>query len=156
MSNILNPRAEAFQTLVDLWRKVRSGAYVYVKRGAVNWATFVFEKYPRAVTIVQDECSLLKSAGNREAAVTFEIMAKIPPKPANDPDRDIIEINDELQDEMILDAEKVLQHFQLKKSSVDSDFSVAYKVITENTVITEVHDPVIAVQGILIPFDIGF
>jgi len=142
--------------MVDLWRKVRSGAYVYVKRGAVNWATFPFQKYKRCVSIVQDEVSLLKSEGRREAAVTFEIMSLIPVKAVDDPTKDIIEINDVLEDEMIFDAERVLLHLSQAESKIEPGMKVTAKVVTEDSEATEVHDPDIGVQGIVIPFTIGF
>lgn len=140
-------RRNALKKLKELWKGARNGVY-FVKRGAVNWGTFDFDAKPRAVAILVDRGSFLRINGINYADVAFEICAQMRATPGEP------EIDDELLDELIDDAERVI--YDLQESKDKEDNPVVLKVSKDTAEYEEFHDVEKKIQGIIVKVSIEF
>lgn len=152
----LTPRAVLLQALREEAGKLRNGAY-YAKRGAINWVTFPFEKYGRAIAIMMDDADLFRKrqSGFKGGSISIEIFAAMPEVK----DEDRVEIDDTLMDEIIEDAEGLVSYLETARVTVttsDGTVPVAYKVDSDAASYLEAHDASMKVQGIVVQFSVTF
>lgn len=140
-----SPRKVLMDTLRILADESRSGAY-FVKRGAIDWATFAFASHPRAIALMADHMGLLQVDGMRPVSVGIEMAARMPE--TTDPP----EIDDGLMDEMIEDVEEIVYGLQSQKD--DRGDTVAFRVDPRESSIREFHDVSLRVQGIVAQFNV--
>jgi len=133
------------ETLTTRWSEVRGGSY-YVKRGAISWPSFDFERRPRAVAIMADELLFLRAEAPMD--VSFEVAASMP-GPTEDP-----QIDEGLIDELADDTEWVVRKL-IEAVDTQGD-CVALRVAEQDARIIEWHDPTIRVQGIVAFFQVTF
>jgi hypothetical protein len=134
------------ERLVDLCRKVRSGAY-HVKRGAIDWAEFPFDQIPRAIAVITDEENLLEKQMGNDASISLELFAKRQ-------EGDAKELSDALQEELRKDAKEVV--LQLLTEQDRSGDSVIFHIPPATARLVHVHDDGLKVQGIYAQFDVSF
>ncbi len=134
----------------SLARQVRNGRY-HVRRGAVNWAAWPFERYRSAWSILCDSTTLLgdsDEAGFNVAAISFEIFAK------GDTDKDDFGIDDNLMGEFRADARLVLRH--LLEQTLPNGDPVVTKLERNSASATEALDSERGLQGLIVSFVIGY
>lgn len=136
------------QTLKSLACQVRNSSY-FVRRGAINWATFPFSRYPRAISIIIDDSSIfgpVKGAFDT-ANISLEMFTHL--ADIEEP----MDLNDELMEELREDAAWILQTLMSAKDT--SDNCVIYKLDRETRVI-EASDSNLKVQGIVVTSSVTF
>ncbi len=137
-----SPRARLLEFLKSAWKSQRNNAYKKVVRGVVNWASFPFEKFDRAVSIHVDRSNFLEvDCGQNRATVSFEIMGKVPKM---DEDGNI---DDGLLDEFYADAKRVVELSQLEGNS--SGDPLVLNVQRDKNIALEVRDADLGVQGLV-------
>lgn len=136
-------RVAMLTKLLDLCRKARNGEY-YVKRGAVNWTTFPFDKRPRAISVQVDDFSILRQTGMNEGKLSLEMASRMAEE-TTDPQIDDTEI-----DRLISDAEGIL--YGLMKAVDKAGDSVLLRLDRESVNVVEFHDTSRMVQGIVVSF----
>ncbi len=143
-----SPRRVVMESLRDLARAQRSGAY-FVKRGDIVWATFPFDRFPRAMALMVDVMSCAPTEGETHTAIIrIDAAAQIPDR--TDPP----EIDDGIHDELIDDVECVI--YGLGPLKDDRGDTVAYRIDPEKSGIREFHDAGLRVQGIHAQFTVKF
>lgn len=130
----------AMESLIGISRKARNGAY-FVKRGAIVWEEFQFDRHPRAISIQVDERDFLRQTCRADCAIEFA--AAIPGT------AEIPEIDDGLMDEFTEDVEAIVRAWRAAADSVGS-FVIGF---TPGK-ITEFHDVDYRVQGVTAKFSI--
>lgn len=141
-----SPRQVVRDTLVKYAKQVRNSGY-FVKRGAIVWSSFPFGEHPRAIAIMFDDIGILRQKGMTEAKIGIEMFASMPE--GTEP-----EIDDGLLDELIEDAEFILQKTIRERDSVGD--SVILRLDGETANVVESHDSTKRVQGIVVTFNVNF
>lgn len=137
----MSARKDVTDKIKALAKSVRNSAY-FVKRGYINWATFDFTSYPRAISILVDEERLLRDTkGFADARISLEIFTKIPP--STDPPQ----IDDGVLDELIDDARWIVE--QLEQARNAQGDPVVFKISRNTSALVESHDATLEVQGIV-------
>lgn len=132
-------RARLLRFTKNEWVSIRNGAYTKVIRGAVNWASFPFEKFPRAVSIHVDNSTLVpNTTGMNSATISFEIMSKMPKDPEN--------IDDSLLDEFYEDALQIVR--KICQEGHSSGNPLIFRRDQQNSAI-EARDAGLGVQGLI-------
>lgn len=142
-----SPRKVALDTVKALAKKVRSGAY-FVKRGAINWTTWDFEKHPRAISIQLDRVTLFKVNGMNDGVITLEMFSRMSSKEVPP------EIDDGVMDELLEDAEAIF--LGLMSAEDKQGDSVVTKLEQDSTEVVESHDTSLRVQGIVVTVPVTF
>ena len=135
-------RQLAMDSLKAVAKKVRNGVY-FVKRGAIVWGEFAFDKHARAISIQMDERDFMKATNRAECALEFAAAI-----PGTD---EIPEIDDGLMEEFADDAEAIL-----KACLADSDSVGNFILGFAPGKMAEFHDVDIRVQGLIVKFTIDF
>lgn len=141
---VFSPRGNVLNLAKQLWLSIRSNSYKFVHRGPVNWATFPFEQYPRAVAILCDEADIFatsEQAGTTNMLMAFEIFAKLPEDISK-------ELDDHLLDEFFLDTQKVLRDMISAKDP--SDTPIVMRIPKNGARAVETHDANLGVQGLIV------
>lgn len=131
-------------TVLRLCRELRTnkGANKYrVFRGAVNWAAHDFEAYPVAISVHCDDTSFLRGEGNNEAAISLEMMMKMPESAEG--------IDDDVMDDITDDAAQVFEKLELERDPEDSSLPVIVRLDRARDTAIEVSDPSMGVQGVV-------
>jgi len=135
-----SPRAFLLQAIKSEAKLVRGGVY-FVKRGVIDWSTFPFAERPRAIAVLSDDCSVLKSTGINDMTLSLEMATSMPT--GSEP-----EIDDGILDELFQDAETLLRK---AAERIDSNGDPAAIVLmTESARVVEFHDSRLRVQGIVL------
>ena len=134
-------------TLKAIWSEQRANAYRKVHRGPINWTSFNFETYPRAVAILLDEVQLFRiTQGFIRATLSMEIMCRLPDQPE--------EIDDGLMDDLYEDVEQVIKKLSV---SVDDEGNPVIAFINRETAnVIETHDATRGVQGLVVLMEVDF
>ena len=137
----MSARKDVTQKVKELAKAARNGAY-FVKRGYINWSSFPFEKYPRAIAILVDEENLFRDhTGFADARISLEIFTSIP-----DSDEDP-QIDDGVLDELIDDARWIME--SLEQSRNKQGDPIVFKMKRNTSSVVESHDATLMVQGIV-------
>jgi len=140
-------RRTAMDQLVEIAQQVRNSSY-FVKRGAVNWASFPFDKVGRALSISIDTQSLLEESFDN-ATVSLEMFGRI-----EEVSGDIVEvgIDDAFMDQIIDDARTIIRSW-LRSTNSDGDCCIFMRGKPQ---ITEAHDTTLMIQGIVVIIEVKF
>lgn len=132
----------ALESLKAIATKARNGSY-FVKRGAIVWEEFPFEKFKRAISIQVDERDFMRPTNKAECALEFA--AAIPGTDQHPG------IDDGLMDEFLEDAEAIFRAWRQAMDSIGT-FVLGF---TPGK-ITEFHDVDYRVQGMTAKFTAEF
>jgi len=142
-----SPRLVLMQTLKKLLKDVRNQRY-FVKRGCINWTAFPFTRHPFAVSLQMDETSFMKpQTGADRAKITFEMFTLMQEPRPEEPD-----IEDEVIDEIIADAEEVLFKIQSMRNSQGDP--IIFAIDKDTSRIVEAHDTDKKVQGVVVMMEV--
>lgn len=144
----------ARRVFCERWKEIavqlRNGSY-FVKRGAINWTTFPFDTYERAIAIMLDDGQLLRtqrSHGMKPTRCSMEIFCRLPS------DQEVPEIDDGLMDELLDDAESVVR--DLLRSKDSSGDPVVFRIDENTARFVEAHDVQVKVQGVVVMFNLEY
>lgn len=142
-----SPLFDCLVKLKELAKEVRRGAYE-VRRGATIWASFPFDTFPRAISIMCDECQPVPVNDQTAATVTLEMFMKI--------DTSLQEkgLDDDTLDEMRADARFILETLQEAKNVDNDSIIISISLNKERAKAIETHDAQLSVQGLIVTFDI--
>jgi len=144
---VISARKVALDKTKEIAKVVRSGAY-FVKRGAINWTTWGWDKYPRAISIQLDDTTLFQINGINEGTLTLEMFARMKTS------KEVPEIEDAIMDELLQDAEEILVGLMDAK---DSSGNAVILKLDENTArAVESHDTTLRVQGIVVTVSVSY
>lgn len=138
-------RRELAERLLVLWRAVHNKRY-YVKRGAINWTSHLWDKHPFAVSVGLDDSTFLRPQNH--ATVSFEIFTKL-----KDPSDAVNGYDEVSQDDLLDDAVQVIQGLS-QAVDANGDFIADVLPMSDNAI--EAHDTSLGVQGLVINFQVGF
>lgn len=126
-----------------LAEELRGRAY-YVRRGAINWATFEFQKRERAVSIMVDEATMLRAMNSLK--VTLEFACAIPEQ--------VDAMNDDMMDQFMVDFEAFAD--KLVKSVDDKGDAVVHSLDLNTVIAVEFSDFDLQVQGLSVSFQLSY
>ena len=145
-----SPRNSMMTTIRNSAEVLRNSSY-FVKRGAINWATFPFEEHSKAIAILIDDMSLLGSTtgvgGSKDGKISLEIAARMPDE------KDHPSIDDGLMDDLIEDAETIVKDLIAAK---DGDYPIVFHIDKASARVIEWHDAEVKVQGVVVMFNAIF
>lgn len=141
-------RCQVMAELKRLAGVARNGRY-FVKRGAINWAAFDFEKHGPAIAVMMDDTTLLRPDGNEfnRANLALEVFAPMPD--GSDPG-----IDDGLLDELLEDAESII--CDVNKATTSDGQPLAFDIVTGSASAKESSDVDQRVQGVVCQFTIRY
>jgi hypothetical protein len=131
---------KAMKTLAEELR----GRVYYVRRGAINWATFDFQKKALAIAIMVDEASMLRSMNTLK--VTFEFACAIP--------EHVDAVDDSVMDQFMVDFDTVAD--KLVKSVDDRGDAIVHSLDLNNVIAVEFSDFDLQVQGLSVSFQLSY
>jgi len=134
----------------ELAQQMRNGIY-FVKRGAILWPAFSFEDHEGGIALMIDDGSLLRTQKNRgmkPARCSMEMFRRMAST------KEAPEIDDGLMDELLDDAEWLLQ--ELMKSRTSADDPVVFRIDANSVRFVEAHDTELKVQGIVVTFNLEY
>jgi hypothetical protein len=146
-AQLKSPLFDCLVKLKELASHVRTGAYA-VRRGATTWATFPFDTFPRAISIMCDECQPVPVNDQTSATVTLEMFMKL------DPALQEQGLDDDTMDEMRADARQILEQLQEAKNVDNDSIIIHISLNKERAKAIETHDAQLSVQGLIVTFDI--
>lgn len=143
-------RRSVLQGAVEFWSDLREGLW-FVKRGAINWTVWNFEKHPWAVSVMFDDMSLFPHVRNafRDGTITFEAFVR-----SAGSFEDVFEFDDELQEQIIDDMSVVIQRLLDERGS--DGRPLLMNVDRSSARVIEAHDLNKKVQGIVLTFNATF
>lgn len=145
------PQLDKLIAIIDaiksLARAERSGAY-FVKRGPIDWAIFPWHRYPRGIAIMMADASFAPPDSMHTATFLLSAGAKLAEE------KEIPEIDDGLQVELIRDLESVVYGLAPMKDSRGDTLAYRAESLTWN--IRGWHDASIHAQGVNAQFTLTF
>lgn len=145
----MTPRRLLLETLKASAKKVRNGRY-FVKRGAINWTAFDFDKHRFAISIQMDDFGFIRVNGIKEATISMEVFARM----REQKEVEIPEIDDAITDEMVEDVERIIA--ELRQAADPQGDAVALRIDANSANIIEAHDVALRVQGVVTTFTVNF
>lgn len=127
-----------------------SGGKYFVKRGYINWATWNFDGYPRALSIMLDEHQFLTTDGTTEATVSFECFMRVDTSP------EVMEIDDASLEEIITYLASILDQLEQERMREDPAYPVAFSIKRNSARAVEAHDAEMRIQGVTATFEVKF
>lgn len=146
-----SPRRVMAERWKELAGKARNSSY-FVKRGAINWTTFDFETHGGAIALMIDDGSLFRvqsTRGMKPCRCSMEMFHRLP-----DPLMESPEIDDGLMDELLDDAEWIIN--ELASSRDSSGDPVVFRIDRKSVTFVEAHDIEVKVQGIVVSFNMEY
>ena len=137
----------AYMTVIDTMREacegLRGRSY-YVRRGAINWTSFPFDKNPKAIAIMVDEATLLRQMN--DLRVTLEFACSLPEDPAM--------VSDALLDEFMEDFQRFSEI--LVKAMDSNGDAVIHSLDQSGVIAVEFSDSSLQVQGLSVSFRVSY
>lgn len=132
--------------LKELWeQKTENGRY-YVRRGPINFASFQFDRFPRAVAIICDDSSLplpQEQFPFQGARISFEIGMSMPDEASGS-------IDDEAIDALRDDCTDIL--LQLLEATDTEGDNIVLRIDLGQARVIEWHDADRNLQGVILSF----
>lgn len=145
----MSGRSQRYQfmtRLKELASRIRNARY-WVRRGAVDWASFDFSARKHAIALTVDEGPVLPDVEGRQTfKIGMELFGAMPGDSTES-------IDDLLMDELWEDAGQLLE--QLIQESDERGDSLALKLVASSTKGIETHDAGLQVEGLIVTFTVS-
>lgn len=150
MSSVSSQRTRVLAKIIDLCKEAGGGRY-FVRRGAVNWAEFDFNRHPAGISILTPEFTLLGAQVN-SITVTLEIVQQIP-----DGERLYREtdgLNDEEIEGLVEDARIIV--LGLKSAKDESGDATVLRIVDNRIEGQEMSNLDFSIQGVMVTFTVEY
>ena len=150
MSAVTSQRTRVLAQIIDLCKQAGGGRY-FVRRGAVNWAEFDFNRYSAGISILTPEFTLLGVQLN-SITVTLELIQSIPE--GERLYRETDGLNDEEIEGLVEDARIIL--LVLKAAKDESGNAIVLRIVDNRIEGQEMSNLDFSIQGVMITFTVEY
>lgn len=150
MSAVSSQRTRVLAKIIDLCKEAGGSRY-FVRRGAVNWAEFDFNRYSAGISILTPEFTLLGVQLN-SITVTLELIQSIPE--GERLYRETDGLNDEEIEGLVEDARIIL--LGLKAAKDESGNAIVLRIVDNRIEGQEMSNLDFSIQGVMITFTVEY